>query len=396
MTTREETNSAIGSWSGFIYQGLCGLLVALRMIKEKPEKYKDYSLQLDGFEDFSILDEDGKIFSLHQCKCVKGKTNYNDEFDKISDKIEANKERLQDPNHPKYFFHCSCKVEIDDKYNITAYPFEMGKTFCEPGDIQKLLSQEVQVLKTGDSNTEAVRAALETMVNTEVLSTQQKYFNAKPYERLGKISREQNIPFPDIMAKLAVFMEYYEPGDFLLQMKTSYIMQMDIRANEDDNKDNRLKVDLFINRLNTLSQEELHMFIQRINPKEKIRDTHDCWRVIASKERINYLYNLITDFPLNIESLNWKQNNTQTPTTLGNDEPITRICKQIYENQANLDFLWLYDWIVGHVDEHVENIGETAQVITKSPDETDISKSIFHAKKVGILTKKEKRDGKYD
>ncbi len=49
ISHREETNSAIGSWSGYIYQGLCGILVVLRMLKSNAAAYKDYSLQLDGF-----------------------------------------------------------------------------------------------------------------------------------------------------------------------------------------------------------------------------------------------------------------------------------------------------------------------------------------------------------
>lgn len=52
ISSREETNSAIGSWSGYIYQGLCGALVVLRMLKEDTSAYKDYSLQLDAYEVF--------------------------------------------------------------------------------------------------------------------------------------------------------------------------------------------------------------------------------------------------------------------------------------------------------------------------------------------------------
>ena len=66
MSHREETNSAVGSWSGYIYQGLCGILVVLRMLKADATAYRDYSLQLDGYEDFSILDAQGKIVSMHQ------------------------------------------------------------------------------------------------------------------------------------------------------------------------------------------------------------------------------------------------------------------------------------------------------------------------------------------
>lgn len=397
MTEREKIYSAIGSWSGFIYQGLCGLLVALRMMRDEPDRYKGYSLQLDGFEDFSILDENGKIFSLHQCKCVKGKKNYDDEFDKISDKIDANKEKFQDPDNPKYFFHCSCEVVIDEKYKITAYPFEVDKNYCKPGDIQRLLSLEVEELKTGESNTEAVRAALEAVVNSKVLNTQQKYFDAKPNEQLWKISREENIPFLKLKDKLSMIMFYYTPGDFLFQMKTAYIMHMDDRAEEEGDGEKRKMVDMFINRFNSMTQDELRRFIQRINPKDKITDTYECWHVITSKERKNYLYTLITEIPITIESLDWKTvNYAQTPSTLGNDESVTRICKQIYENQANLDLPWLYDWIVGHVDEHVEDIEKAACVITNTQETGTNDKNIFNAKKVGILTKKEKYDGKYD
>lgn len=81
---------------------------------------------------------------------------------------------------------------------------------------------------------------------------------------------------------------------------------------------------------------------------------------------------------------------------MGNDESVTRICKKIFENQANLDFPWLYDWIVGHVDNHVEDIEKAVQVITNTQENGTNDKSIFHAKKVGILTKKEKQNGTYD
>ena len=54
VSHREQINSAIGTWSGFIYQGLCGVLVALRMLETGAEEINEYKLQLDGYEDFSI------------------------------------------------------------------------------------------------------------------------------------------------------------------------------------------------------------------------------------------------------------------------------------------------------------------------------------------------------
>ena len=85
----------------------------------------------------------------------------------------------------------------------------------------------------------------------------------------------------------------------------------------------------------------------------------------------------------------------QTPSTLGSDMLMTKVCKQIYENQANLDFPWIYDWIVGHVDEHVEDTEEAAHIINKLDTESQTN-NIFHIKKVGILTKAEKKNGEFD
>lgn len=101
ISHREETNSAIGTWSGFIYQGLCGILVVLRLLNDDKERYKGYSLQLDAYEDFSIFNEHGKIVSLHQCKSVKNQKNYDDEFDKMRAKFEGYKDKglLHDAKH---------------------------------------------------------------------------------------------------------------------------------------------------------------------------------------------------------------------------------------------------------------------------------------------------------
>lgn len=395
LSTREEQNSAIGSWSGYIYQGLCGLLVVLRMIRENREQYHGYSLQLDAYEDFSIFNENNKIYSLHQCKSIKGQTDYEKEFDKIEGKIEANKDLLQNPDKPLYYFHCNCEVVIDKKYGIEAYSFKADKRYCTPGEIQHYLNEEISFLKKKESDTETVRAALETLVNGEVLGIQQKYFEAKSSARLWKISRNQRIPFSKIEEIIDSTIMRFAFGDFLNQMKFSYIIELEDMAS-DEGEDQRSFVESFINEVNAMNPDELKRFLQRINPKERIEETHQCWHEIASKERIHWLYNLIIEFPLGSKKLHWQTTNSiQTPSTLGNDEKLEKQCAKIDKNQANLDFPWIYDWIVGHVDDHVDNISDMAKIITKSDDQ-DNRNSIFQTKKVGILTINEKRDGTFD
>ena len=397
ISRREETNSAIGSWSGYIYQGLCGILVVLRMLKEDAEKYKNYSLQLDSYEDFSILDSNGKIVSLHQCKSDKNRKDYNDEFKKMKSKFESldSNGMLQNPATHKYYFHCNREVEIDDSYNILAYQFETGKNYCEPGNIQALLDAEVQEMKKAGSDTHALRAALETIVNGDVLNTQQEFFEASRSGKLYVIARNKRIPFEHFAEVLQKNIMSYNPGDFLLQMKEAYIIGMEERASEDGDEKKIEIIRSFTKRLLELSKEDMIKFIQRVNPKDKIEDSYQCLRDFTSQERLNYLYYLVTDIPLNSDALHWiTANSIQTPSTLGNDIPVRKASALIYKNQANLDLPWIYDWIVGHVVDHVDNIEVAANVINKIEEVSD--NNIFHIKKVGILTKKEKQDGTFD
>lgn len=398
ITQREETNSAIGSWSGYIYQGLCGVLVVLRMLKENKEAYKDYSLQLDAYEDFSILDERDQIVSMHQCKSDKNRKDYDGEFKKMKAKVKslATQGKLREPDNPQCYFHCNQEVAIDADYNVTAYQFEAEKTFCEPGKIQALIDVEVAELKNAESDTQAVRASLETIVNKDVLGTQQEYFDASKTARLYVISRNRKIPFSRFAEILDATIMRFNRGDFLIQMKQAYILGMETRAAEAENEEEKKQVELFTQRLMELSDVEMKEFIQRVNPKDKLEDTYQCWHQITSTERLNYLYRIVTEIPLDINALHWKTTNSmQTPSTLGNDMTVTKACKQIYENQANLDFPWIYDWIVGHVEEHVEDIEEAAHIINKIGTESQTN-SIFHIKKVGILTKAEKKNGAFD
>lgn len=395
VSSREEQNSAIGSWSGYIYQGLCGLLVVLRMIRKDRKVYHGYSLQLDAFEDFTIFDENDKIYSLHQCKSIKGQTDFTDEFEKIKGKVYANKDKLSDPDNLLYYFHCNNEVVIDKKYSIVAYPFRPDKKSCPPGEIQQLLNEDIVLLKKDGSDTDSVRAALETLVNGEVLNTQQKYIDAKSGERLWKVARNQRIPFTVFEEILDSTILKYNKGDFINQMKSAYIIEMEDMVADEGDKAKAL-VDTFINEINAMPPAAFKAFIQRVNPKDKVIESHECWRDITSKERIHWLYHLITEIPLNDNNLHWKTaNSIQTPSTLGNDEKIERQCAKIEANQANLDFPWIYDWIVGHVDEHVDDISEKASIITKIQEQEE-NNSIFQTKKVGILTKKEKQDGTFD
>lgn len=75
------THAAIASWAGFVYQGLCALCVAMERLLDEDEATTWY-LNIEGYEDFAILDADKHILSFHQCKDYKAKKDWKDEFEK--------------------------------------------------------------------------------------------------------------------------------------------------------------------------------------------------------------------------------------------------------------------------------------------------------------------------
>ena len=120
-SSRELSNSALGSWAGYTYQGLCGLYHSLKLIGEDRDKYQQYKLYLDSYEDFAIMNGSEKLVSLHQCKDEKGKTDYVDEYKKMIAKKKLFKKKGLCISDCKLYFHANKAVDVGR--GITQYPF---------------------------------------------------------------------------------------------------------------------------------------------------------------------------------------------------------------------------------------------------------------------------------
>ena len=394
VSHREEINSAIGTWSGFIYQGLCGILVALRMIETGDKEIANYKLQLDGYEDFSILDDQDQIVSLHQCKCIKGRKDYHEDLIKM----KAKRDHLTNLREgAKCYFHCNENIEIDDELNIFAYPFDNRKTNCGPGELKTIIGNVTEKLKNLESDTDSVVSRLEALVNSNVLNTQQIYFDSDNRLRLYVIARRQSIPFSEIQKIFDSTYIKLDKKEIMTIIKSRYIEQFNERLNANSTGETFAHVELFMLKFTSLNENDMVSFMQRIHPKEKFTFSLNCLFNTCSLERINFLFNLVKDFPMDTGLLHWATTNSvQTPSTLANDQDIKLTCRNIYDNRANFDTLWIYDWFVGAIDESVTDIKKIAGRIIDIEDVHEPEKSIFREKKVGIMTLKDKKDGKFD
>ena len=400
MTTvspREQINSAIGTWSGFIYQGLCGILTALKMIEADRAGVAGYKLQLDGYEDFSILDGTDQIVSLHQCKCIKGRTEYAEDLNKMKIKRDSLTNKRPDI---KSYFHCNETVTMVEGLEIEPYPFKDGKTKCGPGELKSIIKEVLTRLKKRETDEDIAVSKLEALVNSNVLNTQQLYFDSN--KRLYTIARKQFIEFSEIEAICNSVLIRLDVGDMLAMIKARYIEQFNERVGVNGGFDKLPWVEMFIIHFTNLDEEGMKLFMQRIHPKEKFEYSLKSLLNVCSPERINLLFNLVDEFRLDSEKLHWVTPNTkQTPSTLSDDQEIALTCRQIFDNRANFDAMWIYDWFVGKIDGRVNgssipDIRKVASTITDVEEATETGNSIFHEKKVGIMTLTDKRNGKFD
>ena len=325
---------------------------------------------------------------------MKGRTDYDEDLKKMKEKMDGRDNIREDA---KCYFHCNESVNIPAGLDIENYPFNGSQTKCGPGEIKGIIKEVIERLKKPESNSDAVLASLESLVNTNVLNSQQKYFDSK--QQLNKIAREEYIPFRDIQRICDELIIRLTSTDILIQIKTRYVQQFRLRIeNEYEGKDVS-HVEQVIRRIVDMDEQEMLKFMQRITPRKKFEYNQNTIVDFCSDDQINLFFNLIEEFPVNPQGMDWiTKNSKQTPTTLSDTQPSRTTCRQIYENSANLDTMWIYDWFVGKIDgESVQDIAVLgAPVTTVETEETEEQRNIFKEKKVGIMNLNDKRNGKFD
>ena len=138
-----EPNSAISSWSGFVYQGKVALYHSLKLIIENE---RDFELQLDSTDDFAIY-KDGKLLSAHQVKAKVGSTrgSYTKALIKsagIDDHRKAGTNR---------YFHVSVRIDDTSDYKpdngetVRFYEYN-GQRYCGLDEIEKITKDLIKTI----------------------------------------------------------------------------------------------------------------------------------------------------------------------------------------------------------------------------------------------------------
>ena len=95
--------------------------------------------------------------------------------------------------------------------------------------------------------------------------------------------------------------------------------------------------------------------------------------------------------------MDWnEQSKRQTPIAVKHFD-LSKTCKKLYKNRANLDCLREYDILITKEgNEFIPNIRDTASIISSTYTTNDDDKNIFKEKKVGLLSVSKFNAGDYE
>lgn len=401
---RKCKNSALGSWAGYIYQGICAAIESVQILIDN-ENFEGF-LSLDAYDDFAILNKDEKIISFHQCKDIKNVSDYSDAFElmKYGKKFYQNK-ATQDV---KLYFHCSKNINVTDADGIELYQFPDQNHFCQPGSLFENLSTGIRnfYIKNGvtHQDCEINAAKLAEMIEKKVLEVQQKYFDSS--NALNEIAKvESRISISSIKNILIDCESISITKESFPAFTKQHFLSNLVKRVEQGNQSfisagwqypiNEIR-DILKN-IGNLDDKSWVSFLIQISPDINVSIKE--LLSTASKDRSSNLCNLIekiVDLTCINEKIRYSHPGKQEValTALNSSAtPMNAICQDIYENRHNLNCIYEMRWLAGIFSSKIDNIEDAVRPFTQIESTED--RSIFNPQKTGLLPVQDLNNGNY-
>lgn len=405
-------HTAIGSWSGYIYQGICAAYHVLRLYYDNGDAVNGYSLSLDSYEDFSIFDSKGKIVSLHQCKCFADQEHdFSNEFDKMLQKRDEYVKTGICNDNVKLFFHTNISRKIDDeKYgDIEKYVCHDTADNVDPKEIYEKIGTLVDLInkaKATPVNAELLKARLSKWIDEHVFAVHQKYIDDKKADKkvlLGDYAASDRIAFAEVIGIVegdgySDALSYEEIASRVRLYYCAYLNERKLYAISHKKEINEEAIDIFMDSLMRYPLQNLKDLLIRLNPDAKIESPYGLLEKMCGRNPSS-LFNVIKLFePVVSDCLHWHiETKNESPSTLDRTKDVEEHCERIWENRTNLNVLYDYDWIVGDVDQTVISIQEELNdVCYEAAADDDSENNIFSPRRTGILSVNDKKNGNYN
>lgn len=406
------TNSAIGSWSGYIYQGMCAVYVVLdHILKEYDsngnlDKIRDYLLYLDAYDDFSIHGASNQAISLHQCKLYQKTQDFKEAQEQLLKTKKYWMEKKVCTQGTVVYFHSNQQPNLIEGI-LSFVDFERDKSFDADTLSQKLRRLITKIFERQgiERPQERVYNALISWIDTQVITIHKRSLNSKKKLSEIAIDKESAIPFSKIINILFHDdLANYPPRDFykLVKYQLLHSIKEEIEKNyetEDDwDGESPEFVQTLVDCIGSTPIGDFEHIIQRLFPVEAIHPSEESERNGSNSSIAQEFIQLAAkcSFKLSAE-LDWNERSRrQTPIAVKHLD-LSKTCKQLYKNRANLDCLREYDILVTKEgNEFIPNITDKAQIISSINTSNDDGKNIFKEKKVGLLSLSKFNAGDYE
>lgn len=386
-------HAAIASWAGFVYQGICALCVAMEKLLTEPDAI-NWFLNVEGYEDFAILDANKQILSFHQCKDYNSKKSWKDEFEKMEDKRYYWYQKGLCAADAPLYFHTN--LDVDYSNGVVCYPYKNGNNVPNTIEIFDMLYDLVdEYCQKEEFPVPAERARNRLVAMIEQMVSYLDVEDKKVTNQTQQISIDNSIPFAEIV-ELIRSSEDDRSLEEKVRLSVFYINYYMTESLEDASDAESERVIAFLDKVNKMNIKDKTHFVKCLFPDIDIENDRNAATEISNRPRVNYLFNLLTGTHehIDLNQLHWITDGIrQNPSAIGSDMLPERYCSMIaYNPMLPPELLRDFDWIVGDlrysVDDILANVRDIKRV--KAIDYNDITK----ARKTGLLSIKDKNDGR--
>lgn len=411
-------DTAIPSWSGFIYQGKVAVYYILQLLCD--DKNCNYAVQLDSLEDFTILKNENETVSLHQVKAKARGTfsSYADSSGKSA--FEKLKEHAQSRRCSTAYFHLAHSItdksisDIETDFSpIKIYQYSDGRCECAPDQIDSKIEDRIKQYfikhypsvqhgwRTSSDYLEKTRIYLCEIIQEKVLNIHARGQQAPG--TMGAVASREKILFSTLSTILNDDLNQTGKQDRYYL----YRIRQDLRIHYEEftkglvsEPDIMKKITSYMVTIQNLDDYDIVKFIQHIMPHRDVKfDTLQEYKdnTLIKDEVRDAFFKILKELK---ETCFKKEKNVFTwelagpkryyPTTIihGQNNDL-EICKRIIGNALNTDLGLMFekDCLVT-VDIDVESILEKAPNIIKLNDGAEIKKDdkrIMEWKKVSLV-----------
>ena len=268
-----------------------------------------------------------------------------------------------------------------------------------------IYNQVASILGKDDATVKKVVFSLVALIDQKVLDIHQKYIPKSNRKALRKIAKESAscVEFQTILERLFAEEEVfaYDRDSYVTRIKYRLIEDLLTICNDEDNEDLTEEqsghIRFLVEGIRRLDVDGMESFLKRIHPIDNVTNRSiDDFVNIASDTKVQTLFNVVSELEQLETDLSWTtEKGKETPTSLNSNFSTPKLCRKILKNVINQDSLYEYDWLVGDVRENVDNIASYLPTIDDVKDNGRDGSSIFETKKVGLVTKQNKKNGNY-